>query len=161
MILAIVLALIGLGFVLAEVFFPSLGMFGLIAGAFIIFGSVLAFDSGPVFGWVFVGAEIVLVPYVVHLGFKLLPKLPFGRRMILDGPVTEPGAGLPDYDYLLEKQGVAATDLRPAGTGRFGEERVSVVSLGGMVDQNTPIVVVAVDGTEVRVRPLTDDDADE
>lgn len=156
MILAVILVLVGLAFVLAEVFFPSLGMFGLIAGGCIIFADVLAFEAGTTIGWTFVVAEIFLVPYVVHVGFQLLPRLPFGRRMILSGPTTAPGAGLPDYERLLGSQGTALTDLRPAGTGRFGEERVSVVALGGLVEENVRIVVVDVDGSEIRVRPIQD-----
>ena len=156
MILAIILSLIGLAFVLAEVFFPSLGMFGLIAGTCIILADIMAFEEGRGVGWTFIGAQIFLIPFVVHMGFRVLPKLPFGRRMILAGPATRPGAGLPDYDHLVDREGVAATALRPAGTARFGEERISVVSLGGMVEADTAIVVVAVDGSEVRVRPITD-----
>ena len=154
MILAIILVLVGLAFVLAEVFFPSLGMLGLIAGACIIFADMLAFEAGTSIGWTFVVAEIFLIPYVVHMGFKLLPRLPFGRRMILSGPTNSPGAGLPDYERLLGSEGTAVTDLRPAGTGRFGEERLSVVAVGGLVEENARIVVVDVDGSEIRVRPI-------
>lgn len=154
MILAIILVLVGLAFVLAEVFFPSLGMFGLIAGGCIIFADMLAFEAATPIGWTFVVAQIFLIPYVVHMGFKLLPRLPFGRRMILTGPTTAPGAGLPDYERLLGSKGTALTDLRPAGTGRFGEERVSVVAIGGLVEQDALIVVVDVDGSEIRVRAV-------
>jgi len=161
MILAVVLVLIGLGLVLAEVFFPSLGMFGLMAGACIIFADIIAFEAGTAVGWSFIAAEVILIPFVIQMGFKVLPLLPFGKRMMLDGPVTEPGAGLPDFSYLIETAGMAQTDLRPAGTGRFGDERVSVVSLGGMIEEGTPIVVVAVEGAEVRVRPAAQEDATE
>ena len=154
MILAVVLVLIGLGLVLAEVFFPSLGMFGLMAGACIIFADVIAFEAGTAVGWSFIAAEVILIPFIIHMGFKVLPSLPFGKRMMLDGPTNPPGAGLPDLSYLINTTGSAQTDLRPAGTGRFGDERVSVVSLGGMIDQGTPIVVVAVEGADVRVRPV-------
>ncbi len=150
---AILLVLLSLGFVLAEVFFPSLGMFGLIAGALILFADIIAFDHGQATGWAFVAAEVVLVPWVVWMGFKLLPKLPFGRRMLLEGPVTPPDGGLPDHAALQGQTGVALTDLRPAGMARLGDERLSVVSLGGLIDENTPIIVVAVEGTEIRVRP--------
>lgn len=150
---AVILTLIGLGFVLAEVFFPSLGLLGLIAGTSILGADLLAFDHSHTAGWIFIACQVVLIPTVVWLGFKALPHLSFGRRMLLEGPVTEPRAGLPDFGRYLDRRGVAATDLRPAGTGRFDEERVSVVSVGGMIDRGTPVVVVAVEGAEVRVRP--------
>ncbi len=153
MLTAIILLLVSLGFVLAEVFFPSLGLLGLIAGVCIIFATILAFEQGQAIGWAFIAAEVVLVPAVVWGGFKLLPHLPFGRRMILQGPATDPGAGIPEHDHLEGSTGIALTDLRPAGLARIGEERLSVVSLGGLIEQDTPIVVVAVEGAEIRVRP--------
>jgi membrane-bound serine protease (ClpP class) len=152
MTLAVVLLVIGLGFVLAEVFFPSLGMFGLLAGGCILLADISAFGQGRTAGYVFVGAEIVLVPLVVHLGFKVLPKLPFGRRMILLRKDEDKGAGLPDLAHLRGRTGVALTTLRPAGTARLDGTRQSVVSLEGMLAAGTPVVVVEVEGSEVRVR---------
>lgn len=152
MIAAAVLTLIGLGFVLAEVFFPSLGLFGLIAGGLILAADLAAFGEGQTTGWIFVVIQVVAIPTVIWLGFKALPHLSFGRRMLLTGPVTQPTPGLPDLEALEGKAGVALTDLRPGGMARIENERVSVVAIGGVVEQGTNIVVVAVDGPEVRVR---------
>lgn len=152
MMIAIILAIIGLGFVLAEVFFPSLGVFGIIAGTCLILAVVQAFDEGDAVGWTFIAVTVVLVPLVVRWGFQVLPKLPFGRRMILSAPVEDPGGGLPDHTHLQGRTGTALTDLRPGGMARFDQERVSVVSLDGMLDEGTPIVVTEIEGAEVRVR---------
>ena len=51
------------------------------------------------------------------------------------------------------------TDLRPAGTIRIGDRRVSVVALGGFLDSGTPVVVDAVEGTEIKVRRAPAEDA--
>ena len=152
MITAIILALIGLGFVLAEVFFPSLGVFGLIAGACLITGVVMAFEEGDLAGYTFMAAAVILVPLVVRWGFQVLPKLPFGRRMILQAPTAEDRAGLPDLLPLLGRPGVALTDLRPGGLARVEGQRISVVSLEGMLAEGTPLIVTEVEGAEVRVR---------
>jgi membrane-bound serine protease (ClpP class) len=152
MMIAIALVILGLGFVLAEVFFPSLGVLGLAAGTCIIFADVAAFKEGTAIGWAFIGAEIILIPIVVRWGFQVLPKLPFGRRMILSAPAEDPGAGLPDLGHLVGRTGVALTDLRPGGMARFDEERVSVVSLEGMLTKGCALRVAAVEGAEVRVR---------
>lgn len=152
MIFAIVLTLIGLGFVLAEVFFPSLGVFGIIAGICLILATVQSFESGDAAGYTFIAVQVVLVPLVVRWGFQVLPKLPFGRRMILEAPDEDPGGGLPDLTYLTGRTGTALTDLRPSGMARFDDERVSVVSLDGMLEEGTPLVVSEIEGAEVRVR---------
>ena len=104
MILAVVLVLIGLGLVLAEVFFPSLGLFGLMAGACIIFADIIAFEESTVVGWIFIAAEVILIPLVIQTAFKILPRLPFGKQMMLEGPVTASGAGLPDLSHLTTTQ---------------------------------------------------------
>lgn len=153
LVLAVVLTLVGLGFVLAEVFFPSLGMLGLLAGGCILAADLFAFDHGDTTGWTFIASQVVLIPAIVWLGFRVLPHLSFGRRMLLEGPATAPGAGLPDHSGLLRREGRALTDLRPAGTARFGDQRVDVVSVGGLIERDTLVVVVAVEGAEVRVRP--------
>jgi membrane-bound serine protease (ClpP class) len=149
---AICLLLIGLGFVLAEVFFPSLGVFGLTATGCLVMAVIAGFGEGRVAGWSVIGAEVVLIPLSIKWGFQILPKLPFGRRMILQAPTEDPGAALPDYGALLHHTGTALTDLRPGGIARFEQERVSVVSLDGMLDEGTPLLVTEVEGAEVRVR---------
>lgn len=152
MIVAIILSLVGLGFVLAEVFFPSLGVFGIIAGACLILSVVTAFQEGDAAGYSFLAVAVIGVPLVVRWGFQVLPRLPFGRRMILSAPDEDPGGGVPDLSALVGRSGIAETDLRPSGTARFDDERLSVVSLDGMLEQGTPITVTAVEGAEVRVR---------
>ena len=57
-------------------------------------------------------------------------------------------------DDLLGLQGVAVTDLRPAGTARFGEESVDVVSAGPWVQAGTPIRVVRAEGYRHVVEPV-------
>ncbi len=152
MIAAFALLVLGLALVVAEVFFPSMGILGLIAGGSILLGLIIAFEEGGMLaGWLLVVGIAVAVPVVLRGAFRVLPRLPFGRRMLLTGPATSPGAGLPDFRPLVGARGVAESDLKPGGNGRFGDERVSVVAVAGLVPRGTPLIVVAVDGPEIRV----------
>jgi membrane-bound serine protease (ClpP class) len=152
MLLPIVLLIVGLAFVVAEVFFVSMGALTLMALVCIIGADVLAFGQGQAQGWVLVAVEIVCVPLLVWLAFRVLPHVPFGRRMLLTGPATEPGGGFESLDRLVGRDGEAVTDLRPAGTVAFDGERHTVVSVGGMVPRGSRVRVVKVVGPEVRVR---------
>ena len=152
MLLAIVLLLVGLALVVAEVFFVSMGLLGLMAGMCMLGADLLAFEEGPVQGWTLIAIQIVLIPLLIWLAFRWLPKLPFGRRMLLRGPVTAPQGGFRDLDPLVGREGKALTDLRPAGTAQFGEERVTVVAIGGLIPKDSDVLVTAVEGPEVRVR---------
>ena len=152
MLAPIVLLLIGLALVVAEVFIVSMGLLSLMAGTCILAADVLAFQEGPVEGWTLVILEIVLVPLLVWGAFRILPRLSFGRRMLLGGPAKRPGGGFVSLDHLAGRTGRALTDLRPAGTALLGDERVTVVAIGGLIPQGSDVVVSAVEGPEVRVR---------
>ena len=156
MIWPIVLLVVALLFVVAEVFFPSLGAFGLIAGLCVLGGTMMAFQEGQTTGWIYIAASIVAIPLVMRFAFQTLPKLPFGRRMMLDGPTDAPHPAVPAFDHLVGQEGLALTELRPSGTVAFGSERVSVVAQGGLIEAGARVRVVATEGSEIRVmRVLT------
>ena len=156
MLVPVVLLLIGFALIVAEVFFVSMGLLSLMAGACILAADILAFQQGAAEGWTLVGLELVLVPMLIWGAFRILPKLGFGRRMLLDGPTKTPPGGFRSLDPLLGREGRALTDLRPAGTAIFGDERVTVVAVGGLIPKDCPVIVLEVEGPEVRVRSTRD-----
>ena len=153
-VLPVVLLLLGLAFIIAEIFVVSFGLLSLVAGALIIGADVLAFDISPVYGWVLIVLQVILVPLTIRGAFAALPKLPFGRRMLLDGPVTPKGGAVPDLETLEGRHGRALTDLRPSGKADIDGRHVSVVAVGPLIPRDTDLVVVDVEGSEIRVRPL-------
>jgi membrane-bound serine protease (ClpP class) len=60
---------------------------------------------------------------------------------------------------LLNQTGSALTPLRPSGTALINGRRVDVVTEGGMIERNTPVKVVAVEGMRVIVRALSETSA--
>ena len=85
---------------------------------------------------------------------RLLPQLPFGRRLILDTGMT---AGLgwvsaPESDHQwLGRSGTATSPLRPAGIATIGGQRLDVVSDGAFIEAGAPVVVTRVDGNRIVV----------
>jgi membrane-bound ClpP family serine protease len=55
---------------------------------------------------------------------------------------------------LLHQTGAALTPLRPSGTAIINGRRVDVVTEGGMIERNTPVKVVAIEGMRVVVRAV-------
>lgn len=53
---------------------------------------------------------------------------------------------------LVGKEGIALTDLRPSGTGLFGEERIDVVSESQWVERGSSIRIIASEGYRQVVR---------
>jgi len=151
-ILALALMLAGFVLTLAEVFFPSLGAFGIAAACAIAGADWVAHDQvGTGFMWVLVGVQLVAIPALLKFAFWALPKTPFGRGMILEAPGPERQSGVPHAEHLLGRAGVALTELRPSGTAQFGDERLTVVSEAGLVDAGTPVVVTSVEGFRIVV----------
>lgn len=57
-----------------------------------------------------------------------------------------------DLNYLLNKKGIAHTDLRPSGVGDFDGVRFDIISNGEYITKGTPIVIYEVAGSKLMVR---------
>jgi membrane-bound serine protease (ClpP class) len=88
---------------------------------------------------------------------RFLPRLPFGRRLVLEtGMQADLGyVSTPDRDrHWLGRSGTAVSPLRPAGIAEMDGVRVDVVSDGGFIEAGTPVEVTRVDGNRIVVRRL-------
>ena len=54
----------------------------------------------------------------------------------------------------LGREGIAYTNLRPAGKGIFGEERLNVVTEGDFIDKDTPIRISRIEGSKIIVQKI-------
>jgi len=57
-----------------------------------------------------------------------------------------------DLNYLLGKQGVATTDLRPSGSADFEGIEFDVISEGKYISKNTKLVIYKVQGSKLIVK---------
>ncbi|MCW5637289.1 MAG: nodulation protein NfeD [Rubrivivax sp.] len=162
----LLLALAGIVLLALEVLvIPGFGIAGVLGIAALV-GSLVLSLVGPGFtmsfllaaaGRVVLALVFALVASLVLLRF--LPRLPFGRRLILQGGLSaaEGYASAPVSDALwLGKTGRATSPLRPAGIADIDGRRVDVVSDGEHVDAGESIRVVRVDGNRVVVRRVHD-----
>jgi len=101
-----------------------------------------------------VGGAIGAMLAAALLG-RYLPKSTLFRKMELAAATnTAEGytSSLGDAKVLLGTTGVAETNLRPSGKGRFGDRLVDVVTEGDMVERGKPITIVEVQGSRVVVK---------
>ncbi|MEX2262939.1 MAG: NfeD family protein [Bryobacteraceae bacterium] len=161
-----------------ELLLVSIGVLLLALEVFVLPGTTLAGIAGGValmagLGMTLVGAGATASVIISALGqvalslllamagafalLRVLPRLPFGRRLVL---ATGMQAGLgyvsaPESDrQWLGRTGTALSPMRPAGIAEIDGARVDVVSDGGFIDAGTPIVVTRVDGNRIVIRPL-------
>ncbi len=160
------LLLVGAGVVLlaVELFVtPGFGVIGVLSLAALLGGLGLSLVGAgatwevilTAIGRVAVSLVLAIVASLALLRF--LPRLPFGRRLVLETELTarEGFASEPETDRAwLGKRGTTVSTLRPAGIADIEGERVDVVSDGEFIDAGDPITVVRVDGNRIVVRRL-------
>jgi membrane-bound serine protease (ClpP class) len=86
---------------------------------------------------------------------RVLPHLPFGRRLVLvTGMQADLGyVSAPETDRgWLGRTGTALSPLRPAGIAEIDGTRLDVVSEGGFIVAGTSIEVTRTDGNRIVVR---------
>jgi membrane-bound serine protease (ClpP class) len=140
---------------------PGFGVAGVLGILALLAGLVLSMlGPGNTAQFVMLATGRVILSIVFALVASLLllrvmTRLPFGRRLILDTGLaaTKGYASGPESDVRwLGKRGVAHSTLRPAGIADIEGERVDVVSNGEMIDAGQPIEVIRVDGNRVVVK---------
>jgi membrane-bound serine protease (ClpP class) len=160
------LLLVGVGLILLafEVFVtPGFGVTGVLGITALIGGLGLSLvGAGATWAVVVtavgqVAASLLLALVASLVLLRFLPRLPFGRRLVLETELRghEGFASAPETDRAwLGKHGTAASTLRPAGIADIEGERVDVVSDGEFIDAGEPLTVVRVDGNRIVVRRL-------
>jgi membrane-bound serine protease (ClpP class) len=158
------LLLVGTGFVLLvlEVFItPGFGLLGALGLMALIGGLGLSLVGvGATWEVIVMAAGRVVLSLLLALAaalamLRVLPRLPFGRRFILETEMAADAgyASAPERDRRwLGQRGTAASPLRPAGLAHLAGERVDVVSDGEFIDAGEPIEVIRVDGNRIVVR---------
>ena len=144
------------GFILVgvEMVVPGFGVPGisgivcLMAGIFLTADSI---EQGVLITVVVIVALGILMTII--MGF--LSQKKFKSPIILD---TDVKAGVPidssDLTYLLGKEGVAATDLKPAGKGDFEGVELDIFSEGQYIKKGTRIVISKVNQKKLMVKEL-------
>ena len=158
---AVLLLIVGLAILCAEVFIPSGGLLGLITFLSLLVSLIFAYrawwTSHPNIFGAFCVAQLLLVPTVIGLGFYMLPKTSFGKRVLLEAPEPEDLMPYLEPSRKLEKKlgrfGTAVSMLNPGGLVRVDGERLHAFSEGLSIELGASIEVIGVRGSRVLVRP--------
>jgi membrane-bound serine protease (ClpP class) len=147
--LVVVSALLVIGYLLlaVEVFLiPGFGLTGISGLGCLAAGCTLAFM------WFGGGHGTALVIAVLGGATALLfivPRTRVGRRVVHSTSLAEAHAG--SVSVAIGQEGVADSDLRPAGIARFGDLRESVVTEGEYLLRGASVRVLEVRGTRIVV----------
>ena len=154
-VLAVFLYFICAVLLIAEVFIPSGGLIGIMALACLIGGVMIFFNHSIVAGWIGIITAVVMIPSILIIAYKTLPKTKFGKSVTLAPPQRQQGDAIPDTPQLknlIGTVGVVTTPLRPVGMCDFSGQRVECVAESSYVDKGQTVKVISVEGTQVMVR---------
>jgi membrane-bound serine protease (ClpP class) len=162
----LLLVFVGVLLLLVEVFLlPGFTLAGVAGIVMLVAGLGLTLvGSGATAAAVISALGRVAISVLVALAgglvaMRFLPKLPFGRRLILstDMEAEEGFVSSPETDrQWLGRTGRAVSPLRPAGIAEIDGNRVDVVSDGVFIDAGAPVRVTRVDGNRIVVRRITE-----
>jgi len=157
----------GVGLVLigVEVFLiPGFGLFGLVGGVGLVAGLYMSLLGGLPTSTDFTRAGMVLSTTILLIAVSawvMIRTLPRSSRLSKSGIfLLERMDRAVGYESaksrvdLIGVVGTAITDLRPSGTGLFGDERIDVVSESEWITEGTPIKVITAEGYRHVVRAL-------
>lgn len=156
-IMSLALFIIGTVFVILEVFIIG-AVLGIIGGILLLISILLVSTNVALFSLFMLAIFILaILEWVIFVKFKKR-KIPFLNKFILtDATDAESGyTSFDDRSYLVGEQAVTATDLRPAGIIRYGDERIDAVTEGAFIESDNDVKIIHVEGTRVVVRPLED-----
>lgn len=153
--LTIFLLIIGFALVLLEMHIPGFGVPGIAGSICLILAVVFTAQN-------FAQALVMTLAILAILGVMLAIVLTFFAKgklfkpfVLSDEQKKEHGyISSSDLDYLLEKQGIAITDLRPSGSVDIDGVKFDVITDGEYISAGTKVKIFKVSGVKLLVKKI-------
>jgi membrane-bound ClpP family serine protease len=152
-----------------EIFVPSGGMLGILAIIAAIGGIVFLFQINTTLGLIGSIVCIASIPVLIMVAMKLMPSTPIGRLLIFKEPQSSDNDESSNEDadptspstenkphQLINKIGIAQTDLRPVGVCRIDGHKEPCSAVTGLISAGTTIKVVAIVDGHLKVQAVED-----
>lgn len=137
-----------LAILVLEVFIPSGGVLAVLGGLGLLISIYYGFQESIFLGVGQILVSIIAVPLMFFYGLK---NLTLNKNLGTEEGFHSDKAGM---DYLVNKQGIALTALRPSGAVIIDGKRYDVVTEGEMIDKDTPVKVAKIEGARVIVKAV-------
>lgn len=159
----IVCLIIGLVFVMIEIFQPGFGVFGTIGLLLLVLGivlrAILRQEEDNVLAQIFI--MLFFLSIIIIVGFIIMVKSSkmgwLSRSPLIEKSTsvsTGTSEGTKDYTYFKDKIGVAATDLKPTGKINVDNMVEDAYAEGFFINKGEGIKVVDVKGGKITVRRI-------
>ena len=154
-ILTVLLLIIGFGLVFLEMHIPGFGVPGITGAICLILAVIITAEN-------FAQALVMVLAILAVLGAMLGVVLTFFTKgklfkplILSDEQKKEHGyISSSDLDYLLGKNGIATTDLRPSGSVDIDGVKFDVISDGEYISVGSKVEIFKVSGVKLLVKKV-------
>lgn len=158
-IIAIVCLFVGLVLCCIECFVPGFGVFGILGIVFCVASLVITLVVGGEFAWIqllymaslsFVILLVVVLIAIRSAKFGALSRSPLVQKEI--AIPTDYASNEKNFAFLLGKEGVTKTILKPVGKVEIEGKIYQVTTDGEYVEKDKSVFVAEVDGSTILVK---------
>lgn len=157
---AIILLILGLGFLILEILIPSGGILGTITAVLMVSSISCAwtawYSKTPVAFWAFLAVLAAGIPASIFGALKALPYTPLAGTVLLKPPkadeLTPFQQEISKLRELVGQLGTTVTVLNPSGIVIVAGERLQALTQGMMIAAQASVVVIDVRGVNLVVR---------
>ena len=152
-IIGIVIVIVGFVLVAIELVVPGFGLPGIAGGICLLAGVFLTARTVEE-GILIAIVVIVLLGILMTVILGLLAHQKVKSPIILDSEVkgSESFLNSSDLEYLLNREGIALTDLRPVGKGEFDGIGLDIYSDDAYIEKGTPVVICRISENRLLVK---------
>ena len=148
-----ILLILGLAFLIFEMFHPGFGVPGITGIILLIFGIIFT-ASNILEALVMIIIIIAILGIVLSFVLSSATKGHLSKTLILSQTSNREAGfiGTEDLGFFLGKEGITITNLRPAGTANFDGIKLDIVSESEFIPKDTRVTVIKVEGRRIVVR---------
>jgi membrane-bound serine protease (ClpP class) len=150
------LSILGIAFLIAELFMPGFGVSGICGVLCLIAVCVIQFMTAEPLTAILVTAVLgailiaMVVVFMKSLKKGLLFRSPIVLKDRIEAEAVKPSSG--SLEHLIGKTGKTLTPLRPSGIAVIDGQRYSVETQAMFIDRDSEVTVLKVDGTKITVQ---------
>ena len=148
---ALICFIVGIAFLIVEMFTPGIGVPGIV-GALLLIAAVAVQANSLEQGLLLLIIVFIIIAIFAIIFFRSASKGRLSKSsMVLKDRITDEGH---DFSALIGKTGVVLTDLRPAGSAKIDDKQYDVVANSSFISVGEKIKVSEVDGMKIVVERI-------
>ncbi len=153
--LSLICLVVGLGFVIFEMFHPGIGAPGIVGAVLLILGVVI-YAKTVLQALILVIIILALLGIALTIVLQSAAKGHLSRHLVLNDSLDEDKfSAVEDLEYFIGREGTSLTVLRPSGTADFNGVKLDVVSEGDFIPKDTPLSIIKIEGHRIVVKKIT------